>query len=80
MLRVYNGDMQKLEDLNLKAIEKPIAKELGEPTRKYYDDISSYKDMQNSTHFITKAPHPWWHYIFPWKWFSTRITDYNTIN
>ena len=62
------GDINLVEANNLEVYETPIAKEHGEPTRRYYDDWTKVIDMQNSTHFITTSVRPWWNYLFFWNW------------
>ena len=62
------GDIDLVEANNLEVYETPIAKELGEPIRRHYDDWTKVMDMQNSTHFITTSVRPWWYYLFFWNW------------
>lgn len=62
------GYVELIEALILENYETPIAIELGEPTRLFYNSYSGYMDMQSSTHFITTSSRPWWHYIFFWNW------------
>lgn len=50
------------EDENVRKYEKPIAKQLGEPTRKNYRDESGFQRMENSTHYVTKHYVPLWEY------------------
>jgi RHS repeat-associated protein len=58
----------QIEADNLARYETPIAKQLGEPIRKSYNDISGTYGMNNSTHYRTTHNRPWWHYIAPWNW------------
>jgi len=75
------SNRNKLEAANLKNYETPIAKQLGEPTRKNYYSWSDVHRMNNSTHFRTTTTRPEWHYIAPWNWGKPKvisINDYNT--
>ncbi|MDQ6422393.1 RHS repeat-associated core domain-containing protein [Paenibacillus sp. LHD-117] len=59
----------KIEADNLSRFETPIAKELGEYTRKNYADASGTYRMSNSTDWGALVPtRPKWHYIAPWNW------------
>ena len=78
----YNDDL--LEPMNLGKYESPIAKELGEPIRENYYDVTGTMDMENSTHFRTYSPidRPWWFYWLFWNWGkpSYTIVDRNVGN
>ena len=67
-----------IEMNNLRKYETPIAKQLGEPTRRGYMSCSGAAIMSNSTHYVTttkKWTPGWW----PWQWFRTKtiITVHN---
>ena len=74
------SNRDKLEAANLKKYENPIAKQLGEPTRKNYNDVSGLQRMNNSTHFRTTTTRPWWHYIGPWNWGKPGVISVNDHN
>lgn len=57
------NDREKIEAANLKKHEIPIARQLGEPIRKDYKEISGSRRMNNSTHYITLHQYPY----KPWK-------------
>jgi tyrosyl-tRNA synthetase len=67
------GERDKMEAANLNLYETPIAKQLGEPVRKSYTDVSRVQRMKNSTHYRTVNNRPWWHYIAPWNWGKSRV-------
>jgi hypothetical protein len=58
----------QVEANNLARYENPIGDELGEYTRKNYDDASRMYRMSTSTDWGTIVTRPWWHYIAPWNW------------
>lgn len=64
----------KIEADNLKNCETPIAKQLGEPTRKNYLDASGVYTMNNSTHYRTT--HSYFFLLF-WKWGQHYTKDHN---
>ena len=51
---------------NLNRHETPIAQELGEYTRRNYNDVSGLRKMDNSTDWgRLYNPSPWWQF---WNW------------
>ena len=62
-----------VEENNVDLIETPIAKELGEPYRDSYLDAIGTKTMQNSTHYTTVYTRPWWYYLNPKNWKTSRV-------
>jgi len=63
--RVTNKDW--LEKNNLATWETPIAKELGEHTRKKYNDAYKYFRVSRSTDWgkLESVKHEWWEF---WNW------------
>ncbi|MCL2152522.1 MAG: hypothetical protein FWH57_06120, partial [Oscillospiraceae bacterium] len=74
------SNRDKLEAANLKTYETPMAKQLGEPVRKNYTDVSGLQRMNNSTHYRTTWNRPWYQYIWPGNWGKPGkiITDHNS--
>ncbi len=55
-----------IEEANLKIFERPIAQELGEPTRENYLATKGTIKTVHSTHLRTPYIRPWWEVIL---WF-----------
>ena len=69
MDEIPDDQLMEIEESNLKKYENPIAKELGEFTRKNYEDTSGFYKVDSSTDWGTREKlRPWWHYIAPWNW------------
>jgi len=65
-----------LEKNNLATWETPIAKELGEHTRKKYSDAYNYLRVNSSTDWgkLVPAGYPWWQF---WHWGEQVFVDEN---
>ena len=62
------GNKMNREELNLIMFETPIAKELGEPVRRRYDDNVGFRYMENPIWFITAGSHSIFFYFWPGNW------------
>ena len=76
---ISDDERDVVEAANLAKYENPIAKELGEFTRKdYYDKYSIYF-MDNSTDWGVIVTLKWYNYIWPGNW-GKPSTYFNNLN
>ena len=80
----YGRDERRaIEELNLARYETPIARELGEFTRRNYYDTSKMYRVSNPTVWgVLHTDRPMWHYINPLNWGkpSQRFENLNPWN